>query len=816
VADHGESNDMTRTHVILTKDTMVSHYRIVEKIGAGGMGEVFLAQDTTLNRRIALKFMPAHIASDKDLRVRFTREAQAAAQLDHPNIVSVYEVGEYRGLPYIAMAHIEGESLRDIIKNGTLSTSESVNLALQICEGLKTAHEAGIVHRDVKPANVIIDRSGRVRILDFGLATIAGEDKLTKTGTTLGTVGYMAPEQILGKRVGRQADLFSVGVILYEMLTGRRPFDGHNDAAVLRAITDSTPEPIARFKSGVTGELQQVVNKALAKDPATRYQHADDMVTDLKRLGLETAKPRKKRRIALAVAAAGLVLSVAGYFLSDYLMKSQPQTEVTPPVLVVLPFENLGTLEGDFFSVGIADEITTRLALIDQVRVISRGSAFRYAGSEKDIQQIGTELGADYVIEGTIRWDRSGEIDRIRITPKLIKTLDGYLMWAENYEEELSQIFDVQVEIAEKVVTSLGLTLLEPESGAPDYAPTDNMAAYNYYLRGLDISSKGMLKSHFLSAIAMFDSAIALDPNFALAWAHKSFIHSEFNFIFATLDAAFHQSEAKRAAEQSLAIDPDLSMGHISMGTYYNMVGTDYESAMASFSAARSEVTSSAALSEGIGIVLMRQGKWQEALARLEEAVQIDPLNSRRYFYLSNCYAMIREYESAGRALDRALILDPTSPDVASLRLYVNLLQHGQLEGEDIALARMLSEAIQARVATYEVVSSTALGLWRFMEDRINIRESIAAVHEISEERSPHIVYLNIGQLYDLAGDHDSALIFYDSARLTLEKVIADGNPEFHAYSEIGITYALLGRSEEAILAGITGKEMMSVTDCHW
>jgi len=810
-----QDDDRTYTHVPLTKGTLVSHYRIIEKIGAGGMGEVYLAEDTKLNRRIALKFLPSHLASDEDLRRRFTREAQAAAKLDHPNIVPVHEVSEYYGQPYIAMAHIEGESLRDVIKMGELSITESIELAVQICDGLQTAHEADIVHRDIKPGNIIIDKSGRARILDFGLATIPGEDKLTKTGSTLGTVGYMAPEQILGKRVGRQVDLFSVGVILYEMLTGRRPFDGDNDAAVVKAITDSTPDPIARFKSGVTAELQRIIDKALAKDPATRYQHADDMVTDLKRLDLETARPRKKRT-ALWAAAAGLVIIVGGYFLSSYLMNHQQETGMTPPVLVVLPFENLGTSEGDFFSEGIADEITTRLALIDQMRVISRSSASKYSGSEKSVQQIGRELGADYVIEGTIRWDRSGEIDRIRITPKLIKTLDGYLMWAENYQEELSQIFDVQVEIAEKVVTSLGLTLLEPERGAPDYAPTDNMAAYNYYLRGLDISSKGMLKSHFLNAIAMFDSAVALDPNFALAWAHKSFIHSEFNFTFTTLNAAFHQSEAKRAAEQALAIDPDLSMGHIAMGTYYNLVGTDYESAMTSFSAARSEVTSNAALSEGIGIVLMRQGKWQEALAKLEDAVRIDPLNSRRYFYLSNCYTMIREYESAGRVLDRALILDPTSPDIVSLRLYVNLLEHGLTEAGDISLDSLFSEAEFGKVATYEVVSSTGLGLWRFIDNKIDIKESIAAVRDISEERSPHIVYLNLGQLYDLAGDHDSALIFYDSARIILDNVITRGNPDFHAYCDIGITYALLGRSEEAIRAGKTGKEMMSVDDCHW
>ncbi|MDH4033494.1 MAG: serine/threonine protein kinase, partial [candidate division Zixibacteria bacterium] len=284
-------DDKTRTHVVLTKGTMVSHYRIVEKIGAGGMGEVYLAEDTKLSRNVALKFLPTHLCRDEDSRTRFTREAKAAAKLDHPNIVPVYEVGEYNGRPFFAMAHITGEPLRDVVKQGKLSVAEAVSLTQQICEGLHEAHEAGVVHRDIKPGNIIIDSKGKPRLLDFGLATVSGEEKLTQTGSTLGTVGYMAPEQITGGKVDKRSDLFSVGVILYEMLTGRRPFEGDNDAAIIRAITTSTPEPIARFKSGVTGELQQVINKALAKDPALRYQHADGMLADLRRLTVETAPP---------------------------------------------------------------------------------------------------------------------------------------------------------------------------------------------------------------------------------------------------------------------------------------------------------------------------------------------------------------------------------------------------------------------------------------------------------------------------------------------------------------------------------------------
>jgi serine/threonine protein kinase len=241
--DDESHDDKTRTHVILSKGTLVSHYKIINKIGAGGMGEVYLAEDTKLKRQVALKFMPAHLASNADMRTRFTREAQAAAKLDHPNIVPVFEVGEFNGRPFFAMANIEGHSLKEVIKQGKLSSAEAVDYAKQICEGLHKAHSAGIFHRDIKPANIIIDQDNKPRILDFGLATLSGEEKLTKTGSTLGTVGYMAPEQIEGKKADHRADLFSLGVILYEMLTGRRPFEGDNDAAIVRAITDAAPEP---------------------------------------------------------------------------------------------------------------------------------------------------------------------------------------------------------------------------------------------------------------------------------------------------------------------------------------------------------------------------------------------------------------------------------------------------------------------------------------------------------------------------------------------------------------------------------------------
>ncbi len=312
-----EDDDNTRTHVVLTKGTLVSHYRIIEKIGAGGMGEVYLAEDTELDRKIALKFLPSHLCQNEDCRKRFKREAQAAAGLDHPNIAGIHEVGEYNGRPFFAMQVVEGQSLKDVIAGKDLSPEQILEIVIQVCGGLQAAHDKGVIHRDIKPSNILVDGHGRVRIVDFGLASIEGLEHLTKTGSTLGTVGYMSPEQVQGEEVDHRSDLFSLGVVLYELITKQSPFKRDSEAATLKAVCDNAPEPLARFKSGLPGGLQAVIDKALEKDPRTRYQHADGMMSDLMRLCQEAsgpvvrtqAGPQRKRLRALAywLSAMGVI-----------------------------------------------------------------------------------------------------------------------------------------------------------------------------------------------------------------------------------------------------------------------------------------------------------------------------------------------------------------------------------------------------------------------------------------------------------------------------------------------------------------------------
>jgi serine/threonine protein kinase len=287
VPENHHDEDQTQSFVPLTKGTQIGHYTIIEKIGAGGMGEVYLAEDSQLQRNVALKFLPSHLCQDQDCRERFRREAQAAAKLDHPNIVTIHEVSEFQNRSFFAMEHIEGKSLRELIGEKKLDLDKSIDLAIQICEGLAKAHQAGITHRDIKPSNIVLDADGRAKILDFGLASIQGSEHLTRTGSTLGTIGYMSPEQAEGKEIDHRSDIFSFGVILYEMITGHRPFERDNEVATLQAIVSATPEPLARYKSNVPDDLQRIATKLLAKDPATRYQHIDDVAVDLRAVDLK-------------------------------------------------------------------------------------------------------------------------------------------------------------------------------------------------------------------------------------------------------------------------------------------------------------------------------------------------------------------------------------------------------------------------------------------------------------------------------------------------------------------------------------------------
>ncbi len=663
VAD--ESNDdRTQSHIFLTKDTMVSHYRIIEKIGAGGMGEVFLAEDTQLDRNVALKFLPSHLSQDEDFRTRFTREAKAAAKLDHPNIVPVYEVGEFNGRPFFAMAHIEGQSLKDVIKQGKLSVSEAVNLTKEVCEGLHKAHQAGVVHRDIKPANIIIDKENRARILDFGLATVSGEEKLTQTGSTLGTVGYMSPEQINGKNVDHRSDLFSVGVILYEMLTGRRPFEGDTDVAVVTAITNSTPEPVARFKSGVTGQLQQIVDKALTKDPSVRYQHADGMLADLRGLSVEPTSPHKSRRSLRVVAIIVVILGALFGFtqlLDEQVFYSGPKR------LAVLPFENLGDSDKDYFASGMTDEIINKLTLINDLKIINRQSAGRMKQEGMDISQIGKKLGVDYVLDASVRWiESSSGATRLKLVTRLIEVSDGSVLWGKSYDTTMTEVFDIQSDMAARISGQLGVVLTAQEKIAVEGRTTNSDEAWDYYIQGEDYYSQDPYSEKYLKlALEMFNKAIEIDSGFARAYSLLSDMYSRlFFYDFDVTDSI--KSLSRQMANKALEVSTDHTsekQGYEALATYYYRCERDYEKALESIEKAFEYFggKDNRWYRWNASLYLRRMGRWDEAYEHIRVVAEVEPRNFHMQREFAHMCVIMRKYDEAEQFFGKAIKLRPDS-----------------------------------------------------------------------------------------------------------------------------------------------------------
>ncbi len=796
-------DDKTRTHFALTKGAMVSHYRIIEKIGAGGMGEVYLAEDTKLNRNVALKFLPSHLCQDNDCRARFKREAQAAAKLNHPNIVTIHDVSEHQGRPFFAMEHVEGLSLREVIRSKELSLEKVIDLGLHICEGLSKAHQSDIVHRDVKPSNVVIDSEGRPKLLDFGLAAIKGTEQLTKTGSTLGTVGYMSPEQIQGKEVDQRSDLFSLGVMLYEITTGHAPFKGETEATTLNSVLNDKPEPLSRFKSGVSDDLQRIVTKLLEKDPSLRYQSAAGVVSDLKRLttGVTSAseKPRQDWWNRYIVPTAVLVLLA---MIGLWYWQFQPDSDSSGiKSLVVLPFENLGAEEDEYFADGITDEITARLAGFGGLRVISRTSAVHYKGSGKPLKVIARELKVDYVLEGTIRWDKSGDTDRVRIIPQLIRASDDSHVWANTFERVLTQVFVVQADIATRIAEALDVTLLESEKQLLTAKPTDNLKAYDYYLRGKEYWDQGKNSSR---SIEMFEKAVALDSTFYAAYAWLPRVYG-FEYINDVQMTDERKEQAKDAAEKAFRLADGKPDGYLGLGYYHYYFSRDYDRALELFDQALTGQPNNSELLAAIAYVQRRMGNWDAAVANLRKALRLNPFSQTDIDGLASTLTNLHRIEEAKDVIAGGLEFAPDNTSLLFWRAVLAFYSGRDSSEVMEAMSEYTTEA-SARAAAFlleigdifsrdyqSALTRRAAPIWPTSSDSVDF-------------------YKQKGYIYRFMGDSNMSRAYYDSALLICEERIRT-DPEvalFHA--DLAQACAGVGQKHRAVQEGELAAELLPVS----
>ena len=806
-------------------DEKISHYRILKMLGSGGMGEVYLAEDTSLGRTVAIKILPPEVANDADRLRRFVQEARAASAIKHPNVASIYELGETDGRHYIAMEHVEGETLDHHIRH-PLAVPEILDIAIQTADALDDAHAKGIVHRDLKPANIMLTSRGQVKVLDFGLAKMTERfqqstqaSKLetrteTEPGLVMGTVQYMSPEQALGKTVDQRSDLFSLGVLLYQMATGRVPFSAASVTETINLIVNSNPEAIARLNYNIPIELEYIIRKCMEKDPDRRYQTSHDLWIDLKNLKRDTdsgaaisqsklAPAKAKSHLLYFLLGIGILVLVtlAGVILfrqkaaSKLPVTAAPETSTKRKMIAVLPFENLGSAEDQYFAAGITEEITSRLAAVQDLGVISRTSAMQYEKSGKTIKQIGQELGVDYVLEGSVRWDRSQkETSRVRITPQLIRVSDDTHLWSEIYDRVMDDVFKVQSDIAKSVIDQLDVRLLATAKKAmSSAAPTTNMEAYQQYLRAAELFHyPGYDKRVFGQMLSYLDQAIKLDPNFAAALAWRTRIHLQ--MYHEGFDATPERlAEAKQDIDQALAVQPDLPIAQVALGFYRYHGLNDYDGALAAFNKAINIVPNDPEALSAIGYVERRQGKFEDSIQHLRRAFELDPRSSDYPQEIGSILMRMRRYADADRQIDLSLSISQQKNYGYFLKWENALLWKGSPDAGRGVLAKM-PESLRAsgdllpRQEAYERNFANA------------IRGVSALQVEVFQEEGLFLPKdLLLGQLLTDAGQQDLARQHLERARVFLEGEMQKRPRDTAVRLSLANAYARLGMKEKAL-----------------
>jgi serine/threonine protein kinase/Tfp pilus assembly protein PilF len=814
----------------------IGHYKISKRIGAGGMGEVYLASDITVGRKAALKLLPTHLTGDAERLKRFQQEARAVAGLNHPNILTVYEVGTDSSTRYIASELIEGETLRQHLARGRMQLSEAVEIAIQVAGALAAAHQASIVHRDVKPENIMLRPDGYVKVLDFGIAklaeqevpaTMAEEEALllveTNLGSILGTVRYMSPEQARGASVDKGTDIWSLGAVLYEMATGHTPFTGDTPREVMAAILATEPPPLSSYMAQASGELQQIVSKALRKDPEQRYQNAREMLEALKGLRhkLEFAAElkgsaaaplwvrwtRSPTVLALTLLAGALALALSLYWHRNPTINPMPEKSVA-----VLPFENLSAdKQNSYFADGVQDEILSDLAKIADLKVISRTSVMPYkSGIARNLREIGQQLGVAHVVEGSVQ--SSG--NRVRVKAQLIDArTDGHL-WGQTYDRDLSDVFAIQSEIAKTIAEQLQAKLSPSEKNAIERTPTADVSAFDIYARAKNLLLTGLLTAHgtdFLHAADLLNQAVARDPSFFEAYCQLARAH-DYLYFFGYDHTAARLALAEAAIQTAFRLRPDAGEAHLARAQNLYWGYLDYDGALAELEGARQTLPNDPRVFELRGYIERRQGRLEESTRSLERAIELDPRNVVTLGQVAGHYEALGRYDEAKLACDRVLAIVPDDPGAKLGRAVV--------DWDWKADTRPFHQVIDSIRATNPGALPNIAEDWLMCA--LAERDAAAAKDALNAQGDNQIslgtagnVQLNRpfveGLIARMTKDDAKARSAFTAARAEQEKIV-QAQPNYGpAVCVLGLIDAGLGRKEEALREGRRAVELLPV-----
>jgi serine/threonine protein kinase/Flp pilus assembly protein TadD len=787
-------------------------YELLEVIGRGGQGVVYRAHQKSLNRTVALKVIGlGHWATDAHLK-RFRREAEAAASLDHPGIVPIYEVGEQEGSCYFSMKLIEGGQLDAALKREPMPIRKALELIAKVARTVHYAHEHGILHRDIKPGNILLDQKGEPHLTDFGLARLVEtESTVTRTLEVLGTPSYMAPEQAVGNNAALTAatDLYGLGAVLYQLLTGQPPFAGGTTYETIKLLLDTEPRQPRALNRKIDRDLSTICLKCLEKDPKRRYSSAVELARDLERwLKHEPIRARRagvfirsrkwvRRNPTSTLLAASLVALAASSGWIVWKTEFIPKVRITDGV-AVLPFENLSAdPDNAYLANGVQEEILTRLASIAGLKVISRTSTQQYQSKSRNLREIANQLGVANIVEGSVQ-KAAGQV---RVNVQLVNGQSDSHLWAQTYDRKLNDIFGVESEIAKRIAESLQAKLTGHEEQALAAKPTNNAEAYEAYLHGLAfVRGLGWDPiDAWMQAAGFFERAVQLDPNFAIAWARLSCVDAVIFFNRDNATTAARGDAAKRALEQAQKLAPDSSETLLALGNYQYLVLRDYGAAKTTFERVCEMLPGNSEVRAALGSVMRREGNWDQSIAYFERALALDPRNVTLLVDVALTYGARRQFPAALKLYDQVLAITPNDPDTMATKASVY-----QAEGNLREAARLLSGINEQ--TPHEVVFQikiTQLRLERKYPDAVRLLQSRLAQFHYTSEADKGRTQTALANAQRLAGDMAAAKTSAEQAGNTLEQLKDQQNDfslAFHT-EDLSQIYSLIGQKELAIKA---------------